>query len=344
MTARMGSSIDVGAHAMLRLDARTTLESLVTQLNAFKPDTLLAYPSSAALLAEEQLAGRLRITPRVVCTTSEVRTDDMEERIVAAWRQRPYNCYASSETGILAVDCDLHRGLHVLTDHTLVEVVDADDRVVPDGTQGHHLLVTSLLNRVQPIVRYRLDDLVTISPEPCPCGRPFPLIIGLDGRSDDLLRMPAGNGGTVVVHPLVLRSPLAGIAALRQYRMIHECGRLRVEIVARERGVATEVERRLRAALSAQHVVDVPIDVLEVASIARHAATGKFKADRSALIERAPACRQSAQGIAGPPPSASARSTVFASTALRELISSTCAAKSPRRTSRNSRKLIVPSP
>jgi hypothetical protein len=79
------------------------------------------------------------------------------------------------------------------------------------------------------------------------------------------------------VHPLALRSPLAGIAALRQYRMIHDGGRLRVEIVAREPGVATEVERRLRTALSAQHVVDVPIDVLEVASIARHAATGKFK-------------------------------------------------------------------
>jgi phenylacetate-coenzyme A ligase PaaK-like adenylate-forming protein len=277
MTARMGASIDAGVHAMLRLDARTPPDEQVAQLNAFRPQALIAYPSSAAVLADEQIAGRLRIAPRIVCTTSEVRTEDMEARIVAAWRCQPFNCYASTETGILAVDCSEHRGLHLLTDQTLVEIVDEQDQPVADGVQGHHALVTSLVNRTLPILRYRLDDLLTVSPEPCPCGRPFPLLVALDGRSDDLLSLPGTDKDRVVVHPLALRSPLAGIAGLQQYRVVAQDGGLRVEVVAHADDVATEVERRLRAALATQRAAPKELRVCRVERIARHAVSGKMK-------------------------------------------------------------------
>ncbi|HET7204176.1 MAG TPA: AMP-binding protein [Steroidobacteraceae bacterium] len=277
MTARMGRTIDVGVHAMLRLDAREPLERLAAQLDAFRPEVLVGYPSIVALLAEEQSAGRLHITPRAVCTTSEVRTDEMEARMVAAWGVAPYNCYASTETGILAVDCDRHRGLHLLTDHTLVEVVDERDRPVPPGTPGHHLVVTSLLNRTLPILRYRLDDLVTLSPEPCACGRPFPLVVGLDGRSDDVLRLPGPEGVAIKLHPLALRSPLASVAGLRQYHIVHEQGSLQVEVVTADAAVPAAVAYAVRAALEKCGAGDVRVDVRRVDAIARHAASGKMK-------------------------------------------------------------------
>ena len=277
MTARMGTTIDIGAHAMLRLDARETLERLAAQLQAFRPDVLLAYPSIATLLADEQLAGRLRITPKIVCTTSEVRTPEMEARIVGAWGVQPYNCYASTETGILAVDCERRCGLHLLTDHTLVEVVDEHDRPVTPGTSGHHLRVTSLLNRTLPILRYRLDDLVTLSAEPCPCGRPFPLVIGLDGRSDDVLRLPGRTGAAVALHPLALRSPLARIAGLKQYRIVHTGGSLLVEVVTAEAAVPETVAEAVRQVLQGKSIEGVTVDVRRVEGIARHAASGKFK-------------------------------------------------------------------
>ena len=277
MTARMGATIDIGAHAMLRLDAREPLERLAAQLQAFRPEVLIAYPSIAALLADEQSAGRLRIAPKIVCTTSEVRTPEMEARIVGAWGVQPFNCYASTETGILAVDCERHGGLHLLTDHTLVEVVDEHDRPVTPGTPGHHLLVTSLLNRTLPILRYRLDDLVTLSAEPCPCGRPFPLVVGLDGRSDDVLRLPGRTGAAVALHPLALRSPLARIAGLKQYRIVHAGGSLLVEVVAAEAAVAETVAKALRQVLEVQGIEGVTVDVRRVEAIARHAASGKFK-------------------------------------------------------------------
>jgi phenylacetate-CoA ligase len=54
--------------------------------------------------------------------------------------------------------------------------------------------------------------MVAVSGERCPCGRPFRLLAAIEGRNDDILYLPAAAGGTAAVHPLALRSALAGIS------------------------------------------------------------------------------------------------------------------------------------
>lgn len=286
MTARMGRTVDVGMHRVLRLDARAPIEDLVRSLDAFRPEALIGYASSVAQLAEARIAGRLRIDPRVVCTTSEVRTEAMTTRIRDAWGVEPYNCYASTETGILAADCAEHRGLHVLTDQTLLEVVDESGAAVPDGKEGRFILVTSLVNRTQPLIRYELADLVALSHEPCPCGRPFPRIVALDGRSDDLLEFTTADGRDLQVHPLTLRSPLARIAGLAQYRVVHDVDGLTVEAELADPAVASHIVTVLATALAAQGVTGVPVRVVPVDAIARHRETGKVKLVESRVPRR----------------------------------------------------------
>lgn len=281
MTGRVNRSMDVGAHRFLRLDARMPLGELVEALNAFKPEGLVTYPSTAALLAERQRAGELRINPQMIYTGGEVRTPEMEERIVDAWNQKPFNNYGATETGMSsAVECDRHTGLHLFEDQVLIEVVDDDYRPVPDGEPGSRLLITNLINRTQPLIRYELNDLITVSPDPCPCGRPFPLLKSVEGRSDDVLEMPATEGGTIKVHPLTLRSPLAGIAALSEYRIVYGAGELRVEAVlagADGRQACREIETGLGAALAERGAQAPPILVESIAEIPRHPHSGKHK-------------------------------------------------------------------
>src|SRR5262245_2661597 len=153
MTARFGLTIDVGMHRVRRFDARRPVREIAAELDAFRPEALNGYPSMLALLADEQLAGRLRIAPLVVSTSSEVRTPEMEERIVAAWGVRPFNVYASTETGLIAADCERHAGLHVFEDYVLLEAVDADGRPVPDGQPAHRLPLATLRHLTAPIIR-----------------------------------------------------------------------------------------------------------------------------------------------------------------------------------------------
>ena len=282
MGGRYGRSLDIGGHRLLRLDARTPIAELVEVLNAFRPQGIATYPSTAALLAERQLAGELRIAPRMVAMSGEVRTAEIEERIAAAWGGESFDWYGASEAPFIAAECDRHAGMHVFEDQVWLEVVDDEYRPVPAGQAGSRLLVTNLFNRTQPLIRYELNDLLTVSPDPCPCGRPLQLLASVGGRSDDVLELPATAGPMIKVHPLTLRSPLAGIAAVSEYRIVYGSGALKVEVVvpsvADGGQVCHEIKARLGTALAKLGVQVPPIHVESVDGIPRHPHSGKHKA------------------------------------------------------------------
>ena len=86
------------------------------------------------------------------------------------------------------IECDRHHGIHVWTDHFLVEVIDPVTlEPVPPGVEGE-LVVTTLRKEATPLLRYRTRDLTALDLEPCPCGSPYPRISRLRGRSDDMIK------------------------------------------------------------------------------------------------------------------------------------------------------------
>jgi phenylacetate-coenzyme A ligase PaaK-like adenylate-forming protein len=62
--------------------------------------------------------------------------------------------------------------------------------------------VTNLYNLVQPLIRLEVTDVVTLDPEPCPCGRSLVRASTIHGRSDDILSLPARHGPAIAIHPL----------------------------------------------------------------------------------------------------------------------------------------------
>jgi phenylacetate-coenzyme A ligase PaaK-like adenylate-forming protein len=244
---RVAASLDVGAYRMLRLPVTVSVSDLVGALNAFQPDVLNVYPSIAALLADEQRQGRLDIHPLTISTSSEMGTDEMRRKIRGAWCVEPFNLYAASETGVLAVDCSHHRGLHLFEDLSIVEIVDEAGRPVPAGSGGHKLLVTNLFNYTQPLIRYEISDMLTMSLEHCPCGRPFRLIGRIEGRNDDIFYLLHRDGKRIPVHPAHLHAPLEASAEVRQYQIVHDAAGIHVRLVLVNGVSAEEICTRVRA-------------------------------------------------------------------------------------------------
>jgi phenylacetate-coenzyme A ligase PaaK-like adenylate-forming protein len=217
-------------------------------------------------------------------TSSELRTPEMTARIEQAFRIRPANWYGTTE-GLFATDCHHHAGPHLFEDMTIVENIDEQGHPVSDGERGARLLITNLNNRAQPLIRLELTDSVTIDPEPCPCGRTLRLLRTIDGRTDDVLHLPAAAGTTVPVHPLQF-AVVAHDSEVIEFQVVQRGSRLRLVVVARgdaaglEHRLHNSVEQRLRAL----GVQEPAIDVQRASTLPRQPG-GKLQivvADRSA--------------------------------------------------------------
>ncbi|WP_249051562.1 hypothetical protein [Cellulomonas fimi] len=178
-SAVVGASLSSRMVPTLRLDARSDLAETIASLNSFRPDVLVGYASALRPLAIAQRQGRLHIAPRAVISASEVLTDRAAQEMAGAWRTRPFDVYASTETAGIASPCTSGTR-HLYDDLVIVEPVDHAGDPVPAGSPGSRLLVTVLFSRTLPLIRYELSDRVTLSSSRCPCGRPFGVLERVD--------------------------------------------------------------------------------------------------------------------------------------------------------------------
>ena len=254
VTRQAAATLSIGVHRVLALPATLPLPELVEALDRFQPTYLNVYPSVAMWLADEQQAGRLRLSPEMLVTVGELRTPAMTQRLLDAFGVHPFDVYGSTE-GLFGSECQHHQGIHLFEDTTLVENLDPDGRSVPAGQPGARLLVTNLHNLVQPLLRLEVTDLVTLDPDPCPCGRTLVRVRAIHGRSDDVLSLPAHDGGRVAVHPLhfalLTRDP-----QVREFQVVQDGPVLRVLIVPSHAAAAgdTQLDTRLAQTVARQLV------------------------------------------------------------------------------------------
>jgi phenylacetate-coenzyme A ligase PaaK-like adenylate-forming protein len=295
VTHRIPQSADVGLFQIQHLEATAPITELTDALNAFQPDVVLPYPSMAAILAVEQIEGRLNIRPSVVSTHSEVLTQDMFSKIEMAWGIQPFNHYGLTEEPHIGTDCSRHEGIHIFEDLTFIEIVDENNQPVPDGTPGHKYLLTNLYNYTQPLIRYEVTDMISRSPRLCSCGRAFGLIEGIGGRSEDILYLNSSEGRTVPVPPLFFEMCIEAFPEVAEFRTVHQPDLIQLSIVPTDGADLGKLEAgltdRLQTGLSSLGAVAPAITIEFVYGFERQTAKmGKIKlvgaAPRASQTER----------------------------------------------------------
>lgn len=194
------------------------MERLVDELNAFAPTVIATYPTAALVLAEQAQRGALNAPVREVWTGGETLGQSARERIVQAFGAELRNSYGASEFLPMAWECG-HGRLHLNTDWLLLEPVDEQQRPVPAGQVSHSVLLTNLVNTVQPLIRYALGDRVRLDAALCGCGSPLPTI-EVVGRHDDILRLRGGAGHTVALLPLALSTVMEEGAGVFDFQIV----------------------------------------------------------------------------------------------------------------------------
>ena len=250
------------------LPATMPIDELVAALDEFQPDQLNGYPSRLATLLAEQRAGRLHIAPGKVTFWAEPFDDELRIEVHDTWGARVVNSFGSSE-GLMGMSDPDGATIRLAEDLAIVELVDDDLRPVPPGTPSACVLVTSIFNPVQPLIRYRLDDVMVEHTVDDGSGLRHVVV---EGRSDDPFRY-----GDVVVHPLTFRSVLTGTAAVTEYQVRQTPDGADLQVVASAPVDPAALAATLEASLRTQGVASPVVRIELVDRLERHAATGKIR-------------------------------------------------------------------
>lgn len=266
-------------HAYRVFSVQQPLSELVAALNRFNPAVLTGYPSMLTILADEQDAGRLRVRPVIVELAGESMGAQARARVSASLGGALHDAYAASEFLVMAADC-AHGWLHVNSDWSILEPVEADHSPTTPGRASHGVLLTNLANRVQPLIRYELGDSLLANPEPCPCGSPLPAV-RVEGRRDDLLRLRAADLRTVTVAPLAVAAAVERCPGLGRSQILQTGpASLRIRFEPRSGADAGQVWLRLQVELT-RFLVDQGLGNVELVRAGeppqRTGGSGKFR-------------------------------------------------------------------
>ena len=248
-------------------------ETVVPRLNAFRPDVIHSYGSYieelfAYLAAAEAPFAR----PKAVGFGADGLSDSARRMIQERFEVECFSSYNAVEAWRIGFECPEHIGLHINEDYYPLRIVDPGGKDLPPGEPGD-VIVSNLVNRAMVFLNYRLGDIASLIPGPCPCGRTLPLLTYPAGRSDDWMELPSGRR----LHPQAVHTLLREEYELWQYQVTQESPlSFRLSLVAKDACDREQTRARLTAKFRQAFGEDARVEVTFVAALPRTAA-GKVR-------------------------------------------------------------------
>ena len=114
-------------------------------------------------------------------------------------------------------------------------------------------IVTDLWRTTQPIIRYRLNDVLQIDPRPCACGSDFRVIRVIEGRSDDVCYFEAMTAAARPFFPdTIRRMILLASAQILDYQAVQErSGDLHIRLAIPDGAAFDAIAQAVHASVAA---------------------------------------------------------------------------------------------
>jgi putative adenylate-forming enzyme len=186
------SAAQIGRLNVRFFDLRHGIDRWVDELINYDPDTIMAPPKVLRAVAE-----RTKIKPHNVFSGAEVLDPIDRQMIEASFGTHVREIYMATE-GLFGVACRLGV-LHLAEEFVAFEFepLPGSDLVTP--------LITDFTRTTQIMARYRMNDLLRLSPQPCRCGSPLQAVAEIVGRQDDVFRL---GPNTILITPDILRNAI----------------------------------------------------------------------------------------------------------------------------------------
>jgi putative adenylate-forming enzyme len=215
-------SLNKFGHKLTYISQLNTIDNIIEALERLRPNVISAPPSMLRILASEVEKGGLRVRPRALISYAEVLYQDIRAYLEGIFGCKVHEIYKCTE-GAIANTCEYGK-LHINEDLVAVQAIDIDGTPTQPGRPCFKMIVTDLHKISQPIIRYELNDIITISTKTCPCGSSFRVIEGIQGRADDLFwgRKLHGDGMQFIFPDYISRAIITASDEIENYQAIQD--------------------------------------------------------------------------------------------------------------------------
>lgn len=260
----------------ITLDTMSMTDDAVRRFEAewrqLRPTLLFGHAHSIYLLScLARDLGLRGIRPNAIVSSSMMLVPHERSVIESVFGVKVTDFYGCEEVGGIASECERHEGLHVNADQLVVEVLREDGTAAGPGEFGA-VVVTDLLNRAMPMIRYRIEDMAEVSAQPCACGRGLPTLRRIVGRTADFL---VRRDRSRVAGISLIENTLTDLPGLDQMQIVQEALDHLVLRVVPGAGFGPEVQSALTTYFEGQFP-GARIEVEQVTAIAQEA-NGKYR-------------------------------------------------------------------
>ncbi len=238
-----------------------------------RPSLLFGHAHSLYVLAQYlQDFGVTDLRPKGILSTSMMLIPSERSLIEKVFNRKVIDRYGCEEVGLISCECEKHEGMHLNIEHLFIEFLQEDDTPAPFGTPGR-IVVTDLMNRAMPLIRYQVEDMGMVSDRKCSCDRGLPLMEHVSGRvADFLLR----KDGSQVAGISLIENTLTYFAGIDQMQIVQNTiDQFDLMIVKGKNfsdGTASELKKYFRSQFGDE--IDVEIKFVD---LLRAEKNGKFR-------------------------------------------------------------------
>lgn len=140
----------------------------------------------------------------IECTGNHY-SDEIKRCIEDFFDVKLVNQYGSIETWEIATSCNENL-LHINENITEVELLDETGNVITENDIYGKVVVTTLINKVFPFIRYDTGDYAIYRKKTCQCGNEGRVLQLLEGREVNVIKgLPEKIFGNILFHKIVQR-------------------------------------------------------------------------------------------------------------------------------------------
>lgn len=200
--------MNIDIYSAFTLD-NDTIHEYIKRLQQTKAKIIYGYSSALNLIANYIKEFGPFHFPHLksIVSTAELLTENMRNNISQAFGVEVFNQYGCNEAGVSAFECE-HKQMHLINTRSFFEIDDHDN-----------LISTDLANEGFIMLKYLTGDKIRLSDrQECPCGRNFPVISDIMGRSFDIVRDTKNN----VLHSSFFSILFRGDPTISQFQIQYD--------------------------------------------------------------------------------------------------------------------------